>query len=117
MKNASLKTIVTATALSLGVVFASQAGAAAIQEQALSSRLVETQSISIAYAGTDLASDEGRASLLAKIKRAAKEVCGPTGLREAGSLNMASRNRKCYEGAIEAAVSQVETGQVASLAS
>lgn len=116
MNNASLKNVVTATALSLGIVFAGQAAAEANQEQALSSRAIETQSVSVAYIGSDLNTDEGRAGLYNKIKRAARQVCGPTGAREAGGVRYASRNRQCYEDAMEAALSQVETGQLASLA-
>jgi UrcA family protein len=117
MNNASLSKVVSATAFSLAVMLSSQANANATQEQAMSSQMIETQSISIPYADRDLATDTGRANLLGKIKRAAKEVCGPTGSREAGGLRFASRNRECYENAMEAAVSQVETGQLASLAS
>lgn len=116
MKNASVKNIVTATALSLGVLLANQAGAEGIQEQDMSSRVVETHSISVPYTGSDLATDSGRANLYGKIKRAAKQVCGPTDPRQAGGLKLASRNRDCYDSAMEAAISQVETGQLASLA-
>ena len=116
MKNSTFNNVATAAAFSLAVLLSSQAGAEEFQEQALSSRMIETQSISIAYNGSDLATDEGRANLYAKIRRAAKDVCGPTGSREAGGLGIASRNRECYESATEAALSQVDTGQMVSLA-
>jgi len=116
MKNESLKKLVTATVLSLGVVLASQAGAETMQEQALSARGVESQSISIPYSGKELDTDKGREELYLKIKRAAKQVCGPSDPRQAGGLQLAARNRKCYESAMETALSQVETGQLASLA-
>ena len=48
-------------------------------------------------------------------ERAARNVCGPTGLREAGGLQMASRNRACYDEAVSAAVSQVGSAQLASV--
>tara|TARA_R110001592_G_scaffold363396_1_gene687576 strand:- start:40 stop:393 length:354 start_codon:yes stop_codon:yes gene_type:complete len=116
MKNAIFNNTVTAAALSVAVLLSSQAGAAETQGQTLPSRHIETQSINIAYQGSDLASDEGRAKLYSKIKRAAKAVCGPTGARDAGGLSIASRNRQCYETAMEAAVSQVEAGQLVGLA-
>jgi len=116
MKNASMKSLVTATALSLGVIFASQASAEAIQEQAMPSRAIETHSISIAYTGSDVATDEGRENLNRKIKRAAQQVCGSTNPRQAGGLKLASRNRQCYESAMKSALSQVNSGQLASLA-
>ena len=84
-----MKNVVTATALSLGVLLASQAGAEGIQEQAMYSRVLETHSISVPYTGSDLATDSGRASLYGKIKRAAKQVCGPTDPRQAGGLKLA----------------------------
>lgn len=116
MKNSIFNNAVTAAALSVAVLLSSQAGAEEIQGEAFSSRVIETQSISIPYAGSDLATDKGRANLYGKIKRAAKEVCGPISSREAGGLSIASRNRQCYESAMEAAVSQIETGQLVSLA-
>ena len=115
MKNFTINNVVTATAFSLAVGLSSHASAEQIQEQTFSAKVSETQSISIAYDSGDLATDEGRANLYGKIKRAAKEVCGPTGLREAGSLNLASRNRMCVDAAMEAAASQVESRQLASL--
>jgi len=116
MKNPIFNNVATAAAFSLAVLLSSQAGAEEIQEQAFSDRMIATQSISIAYNGSDLATDEGRTNLFGKIKRAAKEVCGPTGSREAGGLTLASRNRECYKSAMEAALSQVDTGQLVSLA-
>lgn len=116
MKNSIFNNVATAAAFSLAVLLSSQAGAEEFQEQALSSRMIETQSISIPYNGSDLATDEGRANLYGKIKRAAKEVCGPMSSREAGGLSIASRNRECYESAMEAALSQVDAGQLVSLA-
>lgn len=116
MKNSALKNVVTATAFSLGIVLAGQAGAEAIREQDLSSRAIETHSISIPYSNTDLATDQGREKLYDRIKRAARQVCGPTGPREAGGLRFASQNHKCYQSAMEAALNQVAGGQLASLA-
>ena len=115
MKNSIFNNVVTVAAFSFAVLLSGQASAEEIQEQALSSGVIETHSISIPYDSRDLATDSGRAKLYGKIKRAAKEVCGPTGMREAGNLSIASRNRQCHESAMEAAVSQVETGQLASL--
>ena len=116
MKNTIFTKAVTAAALSTAVLLANQAGAEETLSQALPSQALETQSINIAYQSADLASDEGRAKLYGKIKRAARTVCGPSGSREAGSLSLASRNRQCYDSTMQAAVSQIEAGQLASLA-
>ena len=115
MKSLIFNNVAAAATFSLAVLLSTQAGAEELQEQALSARMIETQSISIAYHASDLATDEGRADLYGKIKRAAKAVCGPTGARDAGGLSLASRNRECYDSAIEAALSQVDTGQMVTL--
>ena len=116
MKNSVFNKVVIATAVGTAVLLSGQAAAEEIQEQVWSSRMIETQSIHIAYDGSELTTEKGRANLYSKIRRAAKEVCGPTGSREAGGLKIASRNRQCYDSAMEAAVSQVEAGQLVSLA-
>jgi len=116
MKNTVFTKAVTAVAFSATILLSSQASAGETLEQTVPSEAIETQSINIAYQGADLASDEGRARLYGKITRAAKAVCGPTGSRAAGGLRLASRNRQCYESAMQAAVSQVEAVQMVSLA-
>jgi len=70
------------------------------------------RSVSILYSPAELSTDSGRAELYTSIKRAAREVCGPTGLREAGSLNMASRNRRCAEQAVSDAMTQISSGHL-----
>ncbi|MEZ5503794.1 MAG: UrcA family protein [Halioglobus sp.] len=76
---------------------------------------IQTQSISVA--GCQRSADgRGSRELYSRIRSAAEAVCGPANLREAGSLSMASRNRKCYNSAVEEAVSQVQSRQLAALA-
>lgn len=72
------------------------------------------RTVSIQYAPTELSTDSGRAKLYADIKRAAREVCGPTGLRDAGSLALASRNRRCAEQAVSDAMARVDSGRLAT---
>lgn len=88
---------------------AEEAPAAAIPEAGTG-----IQSISIQYVPAELSSVSGRAKLLGEIKHAAREVCGPAGLRETGSLTIASRNRKCAEQAVSAAMGQLGSSQVAA---
>lgn len=116
MKKSTFNSIVTAAALGLTLGLSGHASAEQIQEQAALGNGVQVKSISIPYKSGDLTSDAGRANLYGRIKSAAKEVCGPTGLLEAGGLRIASRNRKCYEAALDEAVSQLESRQVATLA-
>ncbi len=115
MKNSTLGSLITAVAFSAAAGFSIQAGAATPPAASFQDRAIDTRSISVAYAARDLVSDEGRAALYSKIRHAARSVCGPTNLREAGSLRIMSRNQQCYNSAVEAAVSQVEARQVAIL--
>jgi UrcA family protein len=73
----------------------------------------ELQSVSIHYSRAELATDSGRTELYSRIRRAARKVCGPTEPRQAGGLALASRNRSCYQQAMEAAVRQVGAAQLA----
>ncbi len=72
------------------------------------------RTVSIQYAPTELSTDSGRAELYARIKHAARQVCGPTGLRDAGSLALASRNRRCAEQAVSDAMARVDSGRLAT---
>ena len=114
MKALVSNSVLTA-AISLAVIFSTQASAEHAAKAATLEPAAVVQSISIPYAQAELSTDEGRASLYSKIRRAARSVCGPTGAREAGGLSLMSRNRKCYEEAVSAAVSQVGTGQLTAM--
>jgi UrcA family protein len=115
MKTSGLNTALTAAAFSLALSAASQASAGQANGDFATSEDDGTQSIRIEYARAQLATDDGLDMLYRKIKRAAAEICGPRGLREAGGLSNASRNRKCYEEAVGAAVSQVGSTRMAGL--
>lgn len=103
-----------AAAASFALGFATHANAEESRAY-LNPAAATTASVSVDYAESDLATAEGRATLQARIKRAAEQVCGPTGYREAGGLAAASHNRKCVEAAIETAVNQLDSSKVAAL--
>lgn len=105
---------ISAAALSLTIGFCAQVGAEEVQDYSIPAA-TSTQSVSIHYAPADLSTKESRAILQSKIKQAAEQVCGPTGYREAGSLAIASHNRKCVNDALEAAHSQLDESRVAAL--
>ena len=115
MKTFLLNSVVTAAAFSLALGASSQVNAEQFSDDFMNSGNDGTQSIKIQYARGELATDGGLDVLHGKIKRAAAEICGPTGLREAGGLTNASRNRKCYDDALSAAVSQLGSDGMASL--
>ena len=107
--------VLTIAAFSIATSLAVPATAEDVPTAALPDAGSPIQSISIQYAPAQLSSEEGRANLYGKIKNAAEQVCGPTGLRETGSLSIASRNRKCVEDAMSAAMGQVGSSQLAAL--
>lgn len=106
--------ILRIAALSIAASFAVSAAAEETPQAAIPQAGTGIRTVSIQYAPTELSTDSGRANLYARIKRAAREVCGPTGLLQAGGLTIASRNRKCAERAVSDAMAQVDSSQLAS---
>ena len=106
-----IRTIAT---LGVAISVALPAAAESTPEAAIALAGQAVRSVSILYSPAELSTESGRAELYTSIKRAAREVCGPTGLREAGSLAMASRNRRCAEQAGSDAMAQVNSGRLAS---
>lgn len=106
----------TAAAVMFTAGLAGQASAEAVHEQAASEAGVSIATVSIPYATAELSTEPGRSELYRKIRQAAREVCGPTGLRDAGGLANSSRNRKCYKEAVAVAISQVGSSQLAAIA-
>ncbi len=106
--------IMTIATLSIAMSVAVPAAAERAPEAAMPEAGTGIRTVSIQYAPTELSTESGRAKLYADIKRAAREVCGPTGLRDAGSLALASRNRRCAEQAVSDAMAQVDSGHLAT---
>ncbi len=115
MKTSVATSVLSAASLSLALGFAGNAAADAFDETIVHAPGLGVKSVTIQYDATDLATEEGVIELHSQIKRAARHICGPTSLHRAGSLNMATRNRECSEEAIQVAVSQVGSNQLAAL--
>ena len=115
MKTFAINNVLSVAALSLAVAFSTQAAADEVGETFVRGDQQGMQSVVIQYTASELADEQALQNLYGQIKRAARNVCGPTGLREAGGLQMASRNRACYDEAVSAAVSQVGSAQLASV--
>lgn len=115
MKTSIFFGTISATVLSLALGLSAPAGAEEAQAPN-TPRSASTESVSISYSNAELGTEEGRSTLQRKIKRAAEQVCGPTSYREAGSLAIASQNRKCVNDAVTAAATQLDASSVASLA-
>ena len=73
----------------------------------------EVRSLRVHFIRSEMATAEGMAGLQHRIERAAKEVCGPLGARDAGGLRLAARNYQCYKNAVGSALSQIQAGNLA----
>ena len=61
----------------------------------------EIVSVTVRYNGYHLNSQEGKAIVERKIRKAAHKICGPTSYSELRSLRQLSANRACYDEAVE----------------
>ena len=71
-------------------------------------------SIAIDSSGYDLTTVSGQQLLQARIKRTAKRICGPIGVRAAGSLAQARANQRCIEKSTQQAVQSARVNGAAS---
>ena len=117
MKNFVTGSVFSVAVTSLALAFSAQVSAETVDETFVHGDRDGMQSITIQYTASELNTEDGLENLYGQIKRAARQVCGPTGLREAGGLSTATRNRECYEEAVSAAVSQVGSEQLAAIGS
>lgn len=76
---------------------------------------ISQQSISVAIADLNLASDAGIAALYQRLQRAAETVCGPQDLRNAGSITALRMNKNCYADALDRAVAGIGHEALAAL--
>lgn len=67
----------------------------------------------VSFADLDLTRSEDQEVLHERLSSAAKQVCGSTSVRETGSLSAAAENKSCYEQAMDSAMSQASSSQVA----
>ena len=105
MNNKAIKTILSVAALSLTAGIASTAAAGSVDETLVHGQALPEQRVS--FHRSDLATEDGRAIVERRIKRAAENVCGSQNLREVGSLSIVARNRECYDGAVAQAMDQI----------
>lgn len=110
MKNLSFKTLLCASALTLA---ATNALAGPLEETHIKLDADGVATASVPYLTSELGSEEGRQALNRRISRAAKSVCGSSNSRQAGGLRLASRNKRCYEEAMQIAMGQAEANQIA----
>ena len=115
MKNLAITSALSAAAFSLVVGFSANVAADQFDETIVHAPGLGMKSIAVQYHAADLATEEGVLELHSQIKLAATHICGPVSLHKAGSLSAATRNRQCSQEAMEVAISQVGSSQLAAL--
>ncbi len=107
---------ITAMVFAMGSCVAVSAMAGGYQEATLvQAHAMEARTAHVSVADLNPASVEGQEALHGRLSQAAREVCGSTDYRIAGSIRVAANNRACYESALAEALSQVHAAQVADI--
>ncbi len=101
------------------VFLALAAGTSALKAETLDETRVQgTQqnapSVAVRYGDLDLNSEAGRDALNARLSMAARNVCDHHGYARTGSLSYHAQTKACYDEALTAALSQVNSGQLAA---
>lgn len=72
-------------------------------------------SVKVRYASIDVNDPKGQEQLYRRLKRAARQVCGPTGIKGTGSIARVAENRLCAEHALNEAVRKVGLETISQL--
>lgn len=113
MKNNMIKTVLTASVLTMAAAAPLHASADGVTETIVRSKALPSKAVT--FHRSELATVEGRKDVVKRVERAAEQVCGGLDYRELGSLSRAADNRECYDRAIAQAMGQIESAQVASI--
>ncbi|MEQ9463925.1 MAG: UrcA family protein [Haliea sp.] len=107
---------IAAIVFGMGSCMAVSAMAGSYQEATLvQAHAMEARTAHVSVADINPASVEGQNALHGRLSQAAREVCGSTDYRIAGSVRVAANNKACYESALADALSQVNAAQVADI--
>jgi UrcA family protein len=115
MKTNTMSKVLCGAVIGIATAVSMAASAGNYSETVISTSAEGLRTTAISYADLDLVSTEGKATLEHRISRAAREVCGPSNYREAGSLRRATENKSCYESAVARAMEQVFSPQLAAI--
>ena len=111
MNNIAIKSILAAAVLTVTGISAN-AAETAIEEVSVMSSVDPAEVVT--FKRSELASTEGREAVEARIRDAAKEVCGPTDYHRAGGLHGVKKSKECYHRAVSKAMRQIGADQVAT---
>lgn len=112
MKNSTINTI-AAAALTLGAASTPVFATDVVGETVIQGNAVQIERIE--YERGELATQAGRQTLERRIENAAERVCGSRDFREVGSLRLVAQNRACFDTAVNDALGQLDTAQLATI--
>jgi len=81
----------------------------------IKSTQINNSEVTVVYSAAELSSQYGKARIKGLVRQAARQVCGETSLREAGSLRNLAANKTCFNDAVEKAMNTVEGPQLTSI--
>lgn len=110
----SLRKVTLASAAIVALVGASLQAQAGETTEVTAEPVGEFRQVVVDYTDLDLTSPAGQKVLHSRISRAAKQVCGPTHVRDAGGLSEAMSNKQCYRDSLSRALSEVNSAAVAT---
>ncbi len=112
MNNTAIKSILSVAALTLTAGLSTNAAAESIDETLVHGA---QPSKTVTYDRAELATAEGRARVERRIEVAAESICGSTDYREVGNLSLVSKNKACFDQAVDSAMSKLGADQVAAI--
>ena len=113
MKAIAFKSILSATALAVTAGISINAAAHQMDETLVEASGAPTKTVT--FDQSELATLEGRAAIEARVRDAAKDVCGPMDYRRSGGLSELKDRKECYDRAVAQAMSQINADQVAAI--
>lgn len=113
MKNSKTTKILCTAVFGIAASMSGIASADSYHETVVSTSAEGLRTATVSYADLDLSNAKARDTLHYRIKNAARQVCGSAYRSHAGSLAQASKNRSCYNDAMEDAMRSLAAGKVA----
>jgi len=118
MKNSTISKILGTAVIGLVASASVMANPAFNTETSYGETVVTTtaeglRTATVSYADLDLSTAKAQETLHYRLSYAAHKVCGSSDRSDAGSLGQASKNRSCYNSAMDGAMSNISNGQIA----
>lgn len=121
MKNSTISKVLFTAAVGIAASASVMANPAFETETIYGETVVTTtaeglRTATVSYADLDLNTSKAQEILHYRLSYAAHKVCGSSNRSDAGSLAQASKNRSCYNSAMDEAMSGISNGQIAIVA-